>query len=1695
MTASAAATWLRAKDWAEVSLVLLVEGYDIGWVSHSDVAGLSSAWSSASGGTRTNLVGGLEVGGTIARDVRIMNAECRPSSMSFAVHDVDDQAISLMFSESLSTIKRTRLSESVDAFALSIQGIEHAGFPIAGYAYIGTETVAYLGGDNVFATGSGGRGQFTLHGTYRGTAFAQRHEVDSETDARPLITDRPVNWVNRRVGLYLCHYANGAWSAGFPGSNSNDAELLWAGRIKSWRDEGDGRITIDCIDTFDDLKVTLGATAFQAELQEGLEITAGMNEYSTDATMFDSDVGNPPITHYDGFTIATWTTTGQYMTHSEVASALNTALFLRTLGSPGTYLPLGAFVSMVRNQEGKYEVRVTWPTIASTQGLKVGLWLPERIWDLLGFHGNLLPAESQSSGTANNILLFRKEVTLNVGQTSAAFVAEDLPRKYILSPLPLITASEGSKLRVTSVVNGTEYVAQPTSTIPGVFPSDTTGFLLIDGKFLLAVKQEDATTFTLTASATQYFTGEDPQKTWESVSNTRDGDSGAAITVRQVWLEAGSIGTIFLKLLASTGTAEYNHPTYDAYPSWLSVGVPWELIDWQSILGMGDDAYLLLVKEPTPFLKLFESALNFGARHCVWKDGKLTIVTTGEAAAGTSTLVALTEDNKAKRIDKDGARQQVVERTTCDRNPDGIINRATLKYNADLGGKFLKQAVVNAVASQSDTKQPRGISLDAWGIYEDFGLLPGGSVSTWATNVVATSLAYFSRPLGIAERSFDFSLATQLTPGTRCTLTDDYLVDPTTGTRGVSGLLCWVVSTSFDWATGVGKVRVVFQPENATTDDGDVTRLGLWAPSAMVDRDYRGGAAVGDNGTSHAGLETDAYTVVHYKFNETSAPGTGYATAVDAASGARDLTETNTTGYTYIVNGPAGHSSGSYARWFPGLSATYLSRNGDATCRTTFLASWSCEFWIRTVSGTSDGNIWNYGGTTDNQADNDLATVRLTSGAIDLFWEHGAGVNVVTTPTGMSLTPGTWYHIGVTVDNSGGTATARFYKSGTLQDTKTGLTKADGGTNTAGFLRVGRGGTGARFTIKDLRISSIKRSDAEIAASAAAADYQHALDADTFILWRFNEAPDVFDEVDYGYHARCTSGVVNDVVTALLADGGKARHVDGGTTYFTHQYYQPFLDMLAGNWTWEGFVKFDAGWRVRDNMWFWGWNAGNDDSSSTANNTAVTTGNANTGKLTVLSEYDTGTDANFTTETIWGTDAEGTVAHYLAVVHYTSGGQHFLKVYLDGSLFQASPAVGVGANYWSNGENGSLFVSWNGVIHELPPVTMDEYRWSNVARSASEIAAAWGSWAGGYNPNTKQLRLLPHQYSAEADPIDLSNFEVGDNVHIVELSPAQPTAPLEWIDTIAAIDTQNSIATLTNGLDSTFDATKYYVLEFDDVQTVTTDQLQNAFIADADTRTTGLADNDAYLWSGEPEAAPDEVYVTTQRYRKVVSTADDQGEPFSVHKLNDISRFIQSALIWHTAPVYVNQPLTQAVTYGSGTTYRIVFGPLYVPFYYGNTRELEVRLLAASTGSAATVYWRAAVSHLLPTSSGGNADFDNAVFADVRADTLNWVQLSTSSSSYTWITGRITRPEALPGYPSSGWFTVEATAAGGGGTAGLKHVYLAEATDTLAAPDIRQDTSFISPSANQPPLAAWARRARFPEAPFASTGRRQRGYT
>ena len=1245
---------------------------------------------------------------------------------------------------------------------------------------------------------------------------------------------------------------------------------------------------------------------------------------------------------------------------------------------------------------------------------------------------------------ANNTAYLRTVGMDRRSDNSTLFIitAPEPPRKWIAS------SQAGNHPIITVTVTGdTPFV--PQRTMPeGVSSEDTYGFIglgfLMIKERVFAVGQSDLDRFTVVG---EWRTG-DPNRDGEwpggnavlpmlELLEVHDTD-GAAIKVRQVWIEPDTIGRAMLRLLCSTGTEGYNIPLYDDMPASMGVGFPSSLIDIAAILQMSDAPYMIVLTEPTPFVKLFESALNVIGKHAVWGNGsgggggKLTIISPFESASAEN-LIALTEANKARPITADDAGKPVTDpvllgRVDVDDNPETITNRCTLQYHPGLKSGWLRRITVNAMASQSDYDQVSAAVVDGYGIYDGATEL-APAAGAWERDVVGAALAYFAEPVSLARRSYNFNLATRLHPGAKVVVSDDGMIDPTTGEYCVDGLLGWAVETEFDWMTGIGQIAYCYQPASATVTGA--TKLGVLAPSARIDETFDFASAF------------DSETAAMYRFNETSVTS-GYATAADASGNGRDLSEDligsgSSDNYTHIINGPGGKVAGKYARWFPGVvDGAHLTRAADAEGNDCFNgAGWSVEAWVLPILGVAGMKVFTYQlGVSVDPLYMAMADVTIDAiGRVGVYWETSAtssGRSPILEYSTDALPDEEWSHLAVTVDRSGATATVKFYLDGQLNRTVSGVTKSASGT---GGYNVGHqpGSAGAfHGAIGDLRVSTIVRTAAEIAASASDPDFEHALDDACLLLLRFDEAPDAIEESEYGYHARLLSGTVQ-IVSPLAPDGGQARDMAGPSYYIAHAGYAPIQEALAGDWSFDCWTDFHTGYSAAINAL---WRFGGSGETAATNATVLSLDTAR--KLKTAWEHGSGTDdSKTTTAAIFAAAGDGEIVHHLAVVFWSSGGVYHLEVYLDGVLLESltptSRPDGATTAWLMFGYDGTSTMN----------AVMDDLRWSSVRRTASEIADIYaGGWASGYNSLSKTLQLKPHEYSTEDEDVDMAWFVATDEVHIVDLSPADPDAPDEWDDTVASVDEAQNRITLTTGLAGWPDRGHFVIEGQGKAADTTSQRIRSAVIADDTTRSTGVSDNDANVWGGDPLSA-DAALEQDIVYRRWNRGADDVGEPLSVHKLHELRDWANTALVSHTAPVFLSEIYATPVSFtGDGTSEILLGPPLWIPLYAGGARSIEVRFLASmgtDTDGGATL--RAVTSTSLPTDDG---DFLEPTW-DVSYALAT--AIVAESDDYAWYTATVTVPVQVSGLVPGCWLAVSVLLDdAAAGVINLRALHVAEVT-------------------------------------------------
>jgi len=284
---------------------------------------------------------------------------------------------------------------------------------------------------------------------------------------------------------------------------------------------------------------------------------------------------------------------------------------------------------------------------------------------------------------------------------------------------------------------------------------------------------------------------------------------------------------------------------------------------------------------------------------------------------------------------------------------------------------------------------------------------------------------------------------------------------------------------------------------------------------------------------------------------------------------------------------------GAFARRFFGALTTNVS-NGTGSFRTTsgaiqaaFIGSWTMEMVIRReiAHAVNSSPVFGYNGFGETLATNALGISYITaSGAIQILWEYGLGLNEIFVSAADTLDIGTWTHIAISKDS--GAKTIKIFKNGVAVLDTTYVNEAAGGTSGAMVLAsdsaVGGQGNRANFSCRYVRLwDGGTSSGAELAANIAAMTTtglptQPAFQAGTGHGFDFIEAPSAVDISGNGYHLH------RGYNSAFASDGGgpgglihtvgpsSRRILAGG--FLSTWWSQPILDALENDFTLEMWV-------------------------------------------------------------------------------------------------------------------------------------------------------------------------------------------------------------------------------------------------------------------------------------------------------------------------------------------------------------------------------------------------------------------------------------------------------------------------------------------------------------------------------------------
>lgn len=803
-------SWFQNKDHARAGLVLVIEGTDLIYTTIVDRTAIKTAWAGTDWAAVT-WRGGLKISGSMSQGVELFNPEIKPDSLVFSIADEvgsDTNLAQTLIRMASNAATWTFLESDIDANDTVMTVTDTTNFGTSGTVYIGNETIDYTGKTATTFTGLT-RGKFNLWETNGGGRWSTAHKINTINNSKPIVSDTPTDSYNRGVALYLHHYENGAWST------KANAKLLWAGRIKSIRDT-DNAFHITAQNFTEVLaRSTMLSEPFHGETSLGKWINEPIWRVRVVEEVAGTTINDVEADLYSTAARYEW---------SHVLSKLTE--LLSATGSLGASLTYDWSVFPGYGLDGRLRVHCQTSGIGANIATRFMLYLSAEVWGLLGFT-SIGGMPYQNSGSIM--------IGLALGRSGDDFTrdAEDMP---ILS-YPGI--GEGATLDLDTS-SGT-FLKQ--TNFPDIgLPPAVDGFLKIGDMKVVAVKQMSATQYTIRRDVSTDLATLGMRLTVPNSEDTiaviRVGEGSGRVQAKQVWWETDTTADLLLRTLLSTGTTAFNHATHDASDEGMGLAIPASAIDVDSFDGLGDDPITLFLESPKPFAPYLTSILATSGQYLVWKDGKLTIRRPRFDGSSLAAAWTLTESNKGGEHNASDGRPQI------DYSSDGLVNRFQLEYGATVSGQFGRIADVQDVVSITNYGQRRTIKQQ--------GLALGkANLQPWIDNVAAVGLALFSRPITRVTRTYDQTLL-EMVPLDTVSLSDNYMIDPVVGTRGVGSFPGWLLSTEYNFDKQRGEARI------AMLTDIDPSRIGAWAPSARVDD---GAANSGYNaGTSTLTLKANEYS-------------------------------------------------------------------------------------------------------------------------------------------------------------------------------------------------------------------------------------------------------------------------------------------------------------------------------------------------------------------------------------------------------------------------------------------------------------------------------------------------------------------------------------------------------------------------------------------------------------------------------------------------------------------------------------------------------------------------------------------------------------------------------------------------------------------------------------------------------------------
>jgi hypothetical protein len=751
----------------------------------------------------------------------------------------------------------TIISSTVDRDDTTINVKSTSAFASSGEIYIGTECIGYAGKTATSFTGCT-RGKYSPFGTALtgagGIRFGNHHRVGTDANhvqMNPVVSSIPRVWLGKRIAVRL-H----TWDAVNQTINARaEAQLVFAGRITDIADDANtAAAIIECDHVLSELQeVPIFREQFIAEAAPGLSLITDRVFYFTDVVHGSAGLLANNLTVVAGAPANTNQIQAGTYSLQEMCEALN-----RWLGGEKAAGRINGHYSwsIGANTDGM-RARCHWRIQNATANLTCGwnLSLPSDVASFLGLSDaepdlyggttNFFPEKSRTN--IDNIVSGKASpFTTLIFRPWAARIGQDFVESPYIDTDNIRGAFIGQRDRM------------PASIKASCDSSAQWGIFLLDEK-LLVVARYDSSAKRLNncwIAPFQMPTAEDSSAVGYFGRRADDNDAGP-VTIRQILILEGSLFTLTMELMYSTGVSGYNHATYDTLGVGLGVGLPGEVLGEEfersvSNLPNSDAPLVLLIDEPTTIQELIGSDLMFRWAFLRWKDQNLEACT-WKTPLNELAIATLSESNKMLPAENDSETHRVSSQESNE------FQYATVKIdfnrNFSLGrnGDYQKSVKFEDQTAVDDSGGgARTATLKLRNTFTQY-TNTGSSVEAGLPEFMV-HMPSISRSSRKIARTLSATLFESIAPGDIVTMTDKFARDPRTGARGVNSRAAFVTRVAYDLGGPDSDPEGHVRPMDGEIEINflDTQRGQKFAPAADIDDTQNaGGFSAGYNsGTS-----------------------------------------------------------------------------------------------------------------------------------------------------------------------------------------------------------------------------------------------------------------------------------------------------------------------------------------------------------------------------------------------------------------------------------------------------------------------------------------------------------------------------------------------------------------------------------------------------------------------------------------------------------------------------------------------------------------------------------------------------------------------------------------------------------------------------------------------------------------------------